>query len=308
MSLLQSPLNENELPGVFKSADEISKQSQKEYLRWTRGRLQLAVLAAVAGIFTASSKDGTWPTKLSSCVALVSFIAALSLEVHLLRDRPEERWYHGRAVAESVKTLAWRYMAIADPFPVTLTHNRAEEVLLARIQDLFREASPNLPGLSAGMTQVTPRMRQIRESELASRKASYLTWRVSDQQAWYESKAKDSEKAAQRWRFTLVSFEIFGIVATVATLLNISPVDAEGAIAAAIAAGGAWLEVKQYDNLSSAYSLTAAELSFVLATGEGIQDQDKWSDYVISAEQAISREHTMWLARRVGLRAARRNE
>ncbi len=295
------------MPGVFKSADDISKQSQKEYLRWTRGRLQLAVLAAVAGIFAASSRDGTWPAKIFTGMALVSFIVALSLEVHLLRDRPEDRWYHGRALAESVKTLAWRYMAIADPFPATLPSDRAEEVLLARIQDLFRESSPSLPGLSAGITQVTPRMRQIRESELSYRKAAYLELRVSDQQSWYESKAKENEKNSQRWRLTLISFEILGVVATVATLLNLSPVDAEGAIAAAIAAGGAWLEVKQYDNLSSAYSLTSAELSFVRATGESISDQDKWSDYVISAEQAISREHTMWLARRVGLRAARSN-
>ncbi|MER7578262.1 DUF4231 domain-containing protein, partial [Streptomyces sp. NPDC126514] len=300
MSLLQIPLTEDELPGIFKSADEISKQSQKEYLRWTRGRLQLAVTAAAAGIITASSKDGTWVEKLFVSVALVSFIIALMLEIHLLRDRPEERWYHGRAVAESVKTLAWRYMAIAEPFPMGLSTDRAEEVLLARIQDLFREASPNLPGLSVGVTQVTSRMRQVRDLELTSRKATYLEFRVSDQQAWYEKKAKENEQNSKHWRFTLISLEIFGIIATVVALLDISPIDMEGVIAAAIAAGGAWLEVKQYDNLSSAYALTAAELGFVRATGESISDQDKWSDYVISAEQAISREHTMWLARRVG--------
>lgn len=307
MPLPHNPLVDEELPGIFVSADEASKQSQKEYLRWTRGRLQMAVLAAAAGIVAASSKDGTWFERFFVCVALASFIAALYLEVQLLRDRPEERWYHGRALAESVKTLAWRYMAIADPFPETLPLERAEEVLLARIQDLYRESSPNLPGLTVGANQVTQRMRHVRESDLNSRKAIYLDFRVSDQQAWYEMKAKENERNSRRWRFTLISFEIIGIIATVTMLLDISKLDVGGAVAAAIAAAGAWIEVKQYDNLASAYSLTAAELSFVRATGDSISDEEKWSDYVISAEQAISREHTMWMARRVGLRAARRN-
>ncbi|MCC5032905.1 DUF4231 domain-containing protein [Streptomyces sp. WAC 00631] len=303
----QNPLAERELPGIFASADEISKQSQKEYLRWTRGRLQLAVLAATAGITAASSKDDSWLETTSTCIALISFVTALIFEVHLLRDRPEERWYHGRAIAESAKTLAWRYMAIAEPFPASLTPDRAEDVLLARIQDLFAESSPNLPGLSVGSSQVTSKMRQIRSSNLPARKATYLTLRVSDQQAWYEKKAKENESNAKRWRLTLVSFEILGITTTVITLLDITNLDVGATLAAAIAAGGAWLEVKQYDNLSSAYALTAAELSFVRATGESIPNEEKWSDYVVSAEQAISREHTMWLARRVGLRAARRN-
>ncbi|MFF4038962.1 DUF4231 domain-containing protein [Streptomyces sp. NPDC001816] len=307
MSLLQPPITEDDLPGIFKSADGISKKSQREYLRWTRGRLQLAVLAAIAGIFTASSKDGTWVEKVSATFALVSFTAALLLEVHLLRDRPEERWYHGRALAESAKTLAWRYMAVADPFPSSLPPDRAEEVLLARIQDLFRESSASLAGLTVGASQVTPKMRRVRGADLASRRRFYLESRVLDQQAWYEKKAKENEQKSQRWRLALVSCEIVGVIVTVATLLDVSNVDAGGAVAAAIAAGGAWLEVKQFDNLASAYSLTAAELSFVQATGGNITDEDKWSDYVVSAEQAISREHTMWLARRVGLRAARRN-
>ncbi len=296
------------MPSIFVSADEISKRSQKEYLRWTRGRLQLAVLAAAAGIISASSGDGTGIKNLFVSVALASFIAALSLEVHLLRDRPEERWYHGRALAESIKTLAWRYMAIAEPFPKSLPLDRAEEVLLARIQDLHRESSPNLPGLTVGTSQITERMRQIRESELDSRKATYLEFRVTDQQAWYEKKAGECERSARHWRFTLISFELLGIIATVIVLLGLSHFDIGGAIATAIAAAGAWLEVKQYDNLTSAYALTATELSFVRATGDSISDDEKWSAYVISAEQAISREHTMWLARRVGLRAARRNE
>lgn len=307
MLVLQDPPGEDDLPGVFRSADEISKESQKEYLRWTRGRLQLAVVAAIAGIFTASSDDGSWVEKGFATLALVSFTAALLLEIYLLRDRPEERWYQGRALAESVKTLAWRYMAIADPFPSTLSSERAEEVLLARIQDLFREASLSLPSLSVGASQVTPKMNRVRGSALASRKATYLEFRVLEQQAWYERRAKENERNSRRWRSTLISFELIGIIATVITLLDVSDFDAGGAAAAAIAAAGAWLEVKQYDNLASAYSLTAAELSFVHATGGGISDEAKWSDYVNSAEQAISREHTMWLARRVGLRAARRN-
>ncbi|WUI21189.1 DUF4231 domain-containing protein [Streptomyces sp. NBC_00425] len=304
-----TPLVDDDFPGVYQSADRISKSAQKSHLRWTRGRLQLAVLAAAAGIFSVSSKDGTWPEKAATGVALASFTVALLLEIHLLRNKPEDRWYHGRALAESAKTLAWRYMTGAAPFPSDLRMNEARDILYARIQDLVTESLQFLPGISIGTTQLTPRMEQIREQGTEVRKQLYLELRVKDQEVWYTTKANLNERNGRKWRSLLISFEALGAAASISILLDMTVVDIGAAIAAAIAAAGAWLELKQYDNLASAYSLTAIELAFVRAAGENTSASDEaaWSKYVLSAEQAISREHTMWLARRVGMRAIRRN-
>lgn len=306
---MTTQLVDDDFPGVYQSADKISKSAQKSYLRWTRGRLQLAVLAATAGIFAVSSKGGTWPEKAATSVALASFVVALLLEIHLLRNKPEDRWYHGRALAESAKTLAWRYMTAAAPFPSHLHMNEARDILYARIQDLVTESFHFLPGFSIGATQLTPRMEETRAQGTEDRKQLYLALRVKDQEVWYTTKANLNERNGRKWRSLLISFEALGAAASVAILLDITAIDLGAAIAAAIAAAGAWLELKQYDNLASAYLLTATELAFVRTAGENTSASDEaaWSKYVVSAEQAISREHTMWLARRVGMRAIRRS-
>ncbi|SNX57578.1 uncharacterized protein DUF4231 [Streptomyces sp. TLI_55] len=303
--LPQSPPEGPDLPGVFESADAISVEGQRDYLKWTRGRLQLALAAALfGGIAAAVDRHGA-VERTAAALALTAFIAALLTEVHLLRNKPEERWYTGRALAESVKTLAWRYMAGAAPFPPSLGDDDAREVMLTRIHDLTTEA--NLPGLTFGQVQVTDRMREIRDLDFAGRKSAYLTRRVADQEAWYEKKARFNKQNSGKWRTILIVFEVLGVAVSTVSLLDIADVDAGGVVAAAVAAAGAWLEVKQYDNLASAYSLTATELGFVRMTGENVTAEADWSRYVVSAEQAISREHTMWLARRLGMRAVRMN-
>lgn len=303
--LSQSPLEESDLPGVFESADAISKEGQRDYLKWTRGRLQLALAAALFGGIAATVDNHGRVEKTAAALALTAFIAALLTEVHLLRDKPEERWYNGRALAESVKTLAWRYMAGAAPFPPSLSDDEARDVLLTRIHDLTTEA--NLAGLTFGQAQVTDRMREVRALDFADRKSVYLALRVADQEGWYNAKARLNKQNSGKWRSVLILFEVLGVATSTVSLLDLADVDASSVVAAAIAAAGAWLEVKQYDNLSSAYSLTATELGFVRMTGENVTTEADWSRYVVSAEQAISREHTMWLARRLGMRAVRMN-
>ena len=68
-------------------------------------------------------------------------------------------------------------------------------------------------------------------------------------------------------------------------------------LAAGIGAGAAWLALKQHTVLRSAYALTAAELEKQIATLTAAEDAN-WSESVADAEEAISREHTMWLASR----------
>nr|WP_275934633.1 SLATT domain-containing protein [Curtobacterium citreum] len=70
--------------------------------------------------------------------------------------------------------------------------------------------------------------------------------------------------------------------------------------AAFIGAGAAWLALKQHTTLESAYSLTAAELQKQDATLTSAT-KDEWAAALADAEEAISREHTMWLASRSDL-------
>src|ERR1019366_3013548 len=100
------------LPEVFSVADRISLQGERNTLRATAARLLLTIFAALA-----LALAPLWPTELFhrddveilALAASALFLAALLAEIRLVRGRPERGWYDGRAVAESAKTLTWRY-------------------------------------------------------------------------------------------------------------------------------------------------------------------------------------------------------
>jgi len=115
-----------------------------------------------------------------------------------------------------------------------------------------------------------------------------------------------NRRRAATWRASLIVFESLGAIAALLVLVNAITLVLDGILASMIAAAGAWIEVKQFDNLAEAYSLTATELTFVRSDADHVSDEQGWSTYVDSAELAMSREHTMWLARRVKPRPRRR--
>jgi hypothetical protein len=72
-----------------------------------------------------------------------------------------------------------------------------------------------------------------------------------------------------------------------------------GIAAALTVAAAAWLRTKDHEGLAEAYNVTARELAKVEQQGErGFASEQEWSEYVADAENAFSREHTLWLARR----------
>jgi hypothetical protein len=81
--------------------------------------------------------------------------------------------------------------------------------------------------------------------------------------------------------------------------INIVPV-----ITTCAAAVAAWNQMKRYDELAKTYALAAQELSELEAIAESLSGEADFPQLVEQVEEAISREHTMWCARRdVPLRA-----
>ena len=64
-----------------------------------------------------------------------------------------------------------------------------------------------------------------------------------------------------------------------------------------MASGAAWLATRRHSSQATGYSLAAREL--VLVRGKLLDaDEGSWAEAVAEAEEAISREHQMWLASR----------
>jgi len=59
-----------------------------------------------------------------------------------------------------------------------------------------------------------------------------------------------------------------------------------------------WMQAKRYSELAASYALTAHEIGFIAAQARQQMPEHQFSDFVGDAENAFSREHTQWIARK----------
>lgn len=282
------------LPSFWRDADEASALGQRHTLLYARLRLGGATLAAFGGVLS-------WQVgrvDAAGSIILLGFTVALISELLTWFRQPERDWYEGRAVAESVKTLAWRYAVGADPFPMSLPRDEAERVLRERISRVLDHVSDRIT-FNAGDSVVTDRMERLRCSGFDVQRATYIRDRTRQQRDWYARKARHNRVKAHVWRGGMVAAEVIALVLAALRVFGGWQVDLAGLMAAGIAAAAAWVALKQFSNLSAAYSIAAKELAIQTDKLRAVPATD-WSQVVADAEEAISREHTMWLASRAG--------
>ena len=287
-------LTDADLPAFWKDGDTASATGQRWTLRYTWSRLFGAVLAAVGGAFSLAGNGGDITAWVIAIGFLIAFISEISAGVH----QPERLWYEGRAMAESAKTLAWRYAVGADPFPTRAPAAEAEDLLRQRLKEIA-QAAEAVP-LRSEDPLVTGGMAALRRAPFEKRKEAYLSGRTEDQRRWYHEKAMFNRKASTAWRLAMLIAEVFAVfLAALNIFSEFQDIDFAGILAAIISAAAAWVGVKQYASLAAAYSTAALELTF---QGDRLRDvpESEWSHVVANAENAISREHTLWLASRTG--------
>jgi protein-S-isoprenylcysteine O-methyltransferase Ste14 len=295
-------LDDDHLPALFHAADHTSTSGQRQFFRATGLRLFFLVGAAAAA---AGVKTDSQPISWLGFVGAILLITAAIVEVYIMRNRPEGRWYDGRAAAESAKTVAWRYAVGGAPFALDAMSQRdADKLLIQRLEDSLTDLDDlSFDPRRSAAQQITPRMRELRASPLEIRKAVYESKRIQDQIAWYADKNEKHERQARRLTFVVVAFEILGAIG--ALYFAIKPEElvgnAVGVAATAAAAVGVWLQAKQHQTLARAYAVAAQQLSSIRSMIRWPETEQDWSRFVDDAETAISKEHTLWRASR-GLR------
>lgn len=275
-------------PPEFSVADESSMAAQRRFLAATLAQLVLVVTAGAVGTFS-------WKFRRYDAAAFIVatlFVTTAIVRLRVARSALIERWHDGRAGAESMKTLSWRYAVGGAPFAVG---EDCVDAFGQRIADVLG----GLPRLAVdgvrSETRPTPEMDALRGAPLQVRRDAYLEDRVRDQQRWYARKALWNHRRARIWGGTI--FALYVIAATGAVLkgLGLVRIDAFGIAAAVIGSAAAWLATKQHSALAASYAVAARELA-TIATQWSEGTEETWAAFVADAEEAISREHTMWLA------------
>jgi hypothetical protein len=285
-------IDSSDLPLVFQSADRSSIAAQSHFLTAVAVRLIGLVAAGAFGIVTwkTSRESADW----AGIAAAICFVATIIVEIYLLKARPERTWYEGRAAAESIKTLSWRYAVGGQPFNIgSRPEIETEALFLKQLESVIDvlKGITIVPPSSAG-EQISAPMRKLRISSLDDRKQAYESDRVEEQQKWYLG------KAALSWTLVILGSEIAGVTAAIMKATGIIEGDFLIFAGAAIAAMTAWLETKQYQNLSTAYAITAIELASIRTKIRWQTNENDWAQFVNDAEEAFSREHTLWKASR----------
>jgi hypothetical protein len=288
-------MNESDYPALFRAADAASLRAQKAYLRIIRWQSIFLIAGTALGAEAVRSRG----------VALLSaaiFLAGIALSVLLVVRNYEAVWYRTRAVAESVKTSTWRFMMRAEPFDSGLSQEAAEtgfRTLLRKILGEHAHLSEHFGADAATAESITPSMLQARAEALEERKAFYRRYRIDEQRAWYAKKSAANHRAGRWWLAGLMVCQVLAIALVLVRIAYPQLEDwAVQTLAVAAASILTWMQLKRFRELGAAYGLTAHEIGILQGDIEQARDEQRFSSFVGDTENAFSREHTQWVARK----------
>jgi hypothetical protein len=292
-------ITNNDLPALFNAADSAAIEAKKKYLRLTIGDLSLLVL----GTFLLSIELRVVVEKfIAGFGAAACFIGSFVSTIMILKAQHEKIWYGARAVAETIKTLSWKYMTCSEPFPTKLSSLEADERFISKLTKIIserRELFGSFNGELGTGSEITDTMRKVRNLDLEKRKQMYLEQRVGDQRKWYGHKAKQNKRHASRWFKAVLLAQSFAILFTLVIMFcSTFPINFAHVFSAAAIAFLAWIQVKRHQELAQSYGVATHELGLIAEQIPYLKNDEDLCRFVSESENAISREHTMWIARR----------
>lgn len=284
-------LCESDYPALFQAADRYALQQQRLYFMLLAAQLISLLVVSVASLIPSPRVGGF--------VQLLCLLLAVVFSAVIQLAQPNRQWYASRALAESVKTITWRFAIRGEPFNVD--DRTARALLSERLRSLLeqnREVAQRFNRFLDG-DYVTTKMQMIRGESFDSRKNWYHEGRIKDQKSWYAAKATHNSNRAKCSFVAIVALLILGVCISVARTALEWEISWPTEIAiTATAAVLTWVQAKRFSELAAAYSLAALEIGSIEVRLNDVHTDTDLSAFVGDAESAFSREHTQWAARR----------
>ncbi|MCL2129372.1 MAG: DUF4231 domain-containing protein [Treponema sp.] len=281
-------------PAIYKEADNISNKTQLNYLYVLLTFLGMLVVSSI--IFTYFSN--IYAMKLANAIISL-IIIAISFILYFYEF--QGKWYNARAVAESIKTISWRYAVKAEPYDGT--DEDSKRILLKTINQIIKmnhDFKKCIEAEYSDQQSIPESMINIRHLPLAERIIIYHKHRVLDQRDWYKNKSIYNKKRAKLFFTILIIISIF---LSVLLFYSLKETDnnlyfSSAILLTLISVVFSWIQIKKYDELKKSYALASHEINFIASMKEDFSKDSDFSAYVINAENAFSREHTQWIARK----------
>lgn len=234
--------------------------------------------------------------RLIAVALVVVLLAATATHVLRERQRLSAAWFVGRAAAESAKTASWRYMMRAQPY---VDDGYADAQLQGALEEIRRTVSTSLPAAARqDSCEPTATMRRLRAAHWRERQFSYVQYRLDNQTAWYGARRRYNQRRSRLFSIAVIAGQGLTILVAVAHALETS-LSFVGTFTTMTASLIAWAQTRRFDELAESYALAERELEEIRERAVTATEEGPFSELVADAEGAISREHTMWLTRRL---------
>jgi hypothetical protein len=303
-----------EYPALYVAASEASKRGQRLY-KWLSIVELLLVIAGLVvavgasflpkgpelppGIPPPPGEPPSGPERLAVLAMAGAFLGAFVVKFLGHSASYDDDWFTGRAVAETTKSISWRYMMRVPPYQGDDAdhHFTLDLASLVRRAGQIRQALDRLP---VRPQQISETMRQVRGMSLPERRDFYVTRRLLEQAAWYGRRGAGHRRLASRWFWISVFFQLaaagialLALQSVDSTLLRLMSLFASAAIAIT-----AWTQLNRDDELAKTYASALQELLLVAETAESVGSEEALADVVAEGEEAIGRENKVWVAKR----------
>ncbi len=287
-------IREEDFPALYNSANCASLKAQSAYFNALRCYLILLIIAACVSF--------AYPANVYAAIASASlFLITLGILIWLKVKKPEDTWYNGRAVAESVKTRTWRWMMRAEPFEMDGPNQQVQKELLNDLKAILnqnRSLSHELewsPDLGEAISEA---MIEVRSLPWDKRLEVYVCDRIDNQSHWYSKKSQLNKRLAKRWFVVSILLHFLAILLLLYRIKEPSASLPIEVVATAASAVLTWVQAKKHNELNSSYALAAHEIILIKGESVSITEERHLSEFVINSESAFSREHTQWVARK----------
>src|SRR5258706_8419245 len=284
------------LPAMYHVADRAATATRRRHMRLVAANLCLVLAVAVVASVSVSSVEGR---RIQAAITAAVFGLSLILSLVVAASKYDRVWVESRALAESIKSSAWRFAMSAPPFDA-LSAKEAERKLLEQLQALVRKA-PMAIGFQAAddRQEITDEMVALRAAGVDVRRDRYISDRVADQRAWFAAKASSAARASRAWGALLLAAQAGGLAAALVAIWGAGArFNARPVCAAFAAVSLGWLRATQHRGIAATYTAMSHTLKL---TGESARSADTEAAFikiVVDTEAVLEQENGAWMQRR----------
>ena len=288
-------IKEEDFPALYKSADSASLKAQSAYFNALKCYLILLIIAALVSF--------SYPADVYAAIASASlFLITLGILIWLKVQKPEDTWYNGRAVAESVKTRTWRWMMKAEPYESDGPNEQVQKEFLNDLKAILnqnRSLSHELEWTPDLGEAISGAMIDIRSLPWEKRLEVYVSERIDNQSHWYSKKSQLNKRLSKKWFVVSIVMHSLAILLLLYRIKEPSASLPIEVVATAASAVLTWVQAKKHNELNSSYALAAHEIVLIKGESVSVTEENHLSEFIINSESAFSREHTQWVARKI---------